>query len=116
MWYYILLYYVSITLPFINYEKKVLFYVYMGNQEKKIKSSLLHCGKRGILYQFHIIYITLKYYFEGKVDLTYSDFSFMIGTNFVTNYLFSLKKKIYIIFYYTVLLSPHYVFLLCAKL
>ena len=43
---------------------------------KKIKSSLLHCGKRGILYQFHIIYITLKYYFEGKVDLTYSDFSF----------------------------------------
>ena len=26
---------VSITLPFKNYEKKVLFYVYMGNQEKK---------------------------------------------------------------------------------
>ena len=84
-------------------------------RKKKIKSSLLHCGKRGILYQFYIIYITLKYYFEGKVDLTYSDYSFMIGTNFVTNYLFSLKK-IYIIFYYTVLLSPHYVFLLCAKL
>ena len=34
MWYYILLYYVSITLPFTNYEKKVLFYVYTGNQEK----------------------------------------------------------------------------------
>ena len=65
---------VSITLPFKNYEKKVLFYVYMGNQEKKIKSSLLHFGKRGILYQFYIIYITLKYYFEGEVDLTYSDF------------------------------------------
>lgn len=26
---------ISITLPFTNYEKKVLFYVYMGNQEKK---------------------------------------------------------------------------------
>lgn len=29
------IFYFTITLPSINYEKKVLFYVYTGNQEKK---------------------------------------------------------------------------------
>ena len=80
---------------------------------KKIKSSLLHCGKRGILYQFHIIYITLKYYFEGKVDLTYSDFSFMIGTNFVTNYLFSLKKNLYYILLYSFVITSLCIYIVC---
>lgn len=56
--------------------RKRCYFMFIQVTRKKIKSSLLHCGKRGILYQFHVIYITLKYYFEGKVDLTYSDFSF----------------------------------------
>lgn len=43
--------------------KKVPFDAYKGNQGKKIKQNLLLSGKRGILYQFHISYITLKILF-----------------------------------------------------
>ena len=89
-------------------------FIRVTRKKNKIQFITLWKKRNSISISYYLYY--LKILFEGKVDLTYSDFSFMIGTNFVTNYLYSLKKKIYIIFYYTVLLSPHYVFLLCAKL